>query len=135
MNFIERIKKSVLAMSMRRVAHIFLFGIAISLPTTFPASASDGSAGSNYDLPGMNFDLWCQEQAHLPAVRCDKRLAGDEKQFEIFRDKVDQYEIPYLQGQQREMSIHRDIMANDPVDNPVDQGSLGWGRQARMPLP
>ncbi len=33
-----------------------------------PASAQNCR---NYDVKTMNFDLWCQEQAHLPAARCD----------------------------------------------------------------
>jgi hypothetical protein len=87
----------------------------------------------------MNFDLWCQEQAHLAADRCDKRLPGDEQTFEDFRDKVDQFEVPYLQQQQRDWAIHRDIMQNDPVDNPASQGRQtliqdpNW--QPRIPLP
>ena len=33
---------------------------------------------SNYAVKEMNFDLWCQLQANLPAERCDKRTAQDE---------------------------------------------------------
>ena len=51
----------------------------------------------NYDVKTMNFDLWCQEQAGLPAERCDKRTPQDEATFEAYRNKVEAYEIPYLQ--------------------------------------
>jgi hypothetical protein len=77
--------------------------------------------GRNYNVPGMNFDLWCQEEAHLPAAQCDQRTPEDEKTFDDFRDKIDRYEIPYLQGRQSKLSIYRDIMHNDPVDNPLSQ--------------
>ena len=69
----------------------------------------------------MNFDLWCQEQAHLPAARCDKRTPEDEKTFEAYRAQIERYEVPYLQQRQHDLSINRDIMHNDPVDNPVSQ--------------
>ena len=85
------------------------------------ATGAAAQTGSNYNIPGMNFDMWCQEQAHLPPDRCDKRTAEDDKAFEAFRQKVDQYEIPYLQEQQHELAIHRDIMQSDPVDNPISQ--------------
>lgn len=77
--------------------------------------------GRNYNVQGMNFDMWCQEQAHLLPDRCDKRTAEDEKRFEKHRNRVDRYEVPYLQEQQSNLAVHRDIMENDPVDNPVSQ--------------
>ena len=40
----------------------------------------------------MNFDLWCQEQAHLPIARCDKRTPEDEKTFEAYRAQIEQCE-------------------------------------------
>jgi hypothetical protein len=87
----------------------------------------------------MNFDLWCQEQAHLPADRCDKRSPEDEKTFEAYRDQIERYEVPYLQEQQHDLSIHRDIMQNDPVDNPVTQSPSAQtqnpDRQPEQPLP
>ena len=52
----------------------------------------------------MNFDLWCQEQAHLPPDRCDKRMPEDEKTFEAYRAKIEQYEIPYLQQKKNDIS-------------------------------
>ena len=83
-----------------------------------PASAQ---GGRNYDVKTMNFDLWCQEQAHLPIARCDKRTPEDEKTFEAYRSQIERYEVPYLQEQQRDLSINRDILHNDPVDNPMHQ--------------
>lgn len=95
--------------------------------------------GENYKIPGMNFDMWCQEQAHLPPERCDKRTAEDEKTFESFRNKVDEYEIPYLQKQQDELAVQRDIMQSDPIDNPVGQDpdaqAQNPDRQPSKPLP
>ena len=89
------------------------------------SSAALAQTGKNYDVKTMNFDLWCQETAHLPPDRCDKRTAEDEKTFEDYRTRVEEYEVPYLQAQQRDLSLSRDIMHNDPVDNPISQGSAG----------
>lgn len=106
---------------------------------TLLASAASAQTGQNYNVQTMNFDMWCQEQAHLPADRCDKRTAEDEKTFEAYRDQIEQYEIPYLQEKQKELSIHRDIMQNDPVDNPVSQNpdaqTQDPNRQAPAPQP
>lgn len=99
--------------------------------------AADAQTGKNYNIPGMNFDMWCQEQTHLPPDRCDKRLPGDEKTFETFRRGIDQFEVPYLQQQQRELAIHRDIMQNDPIDNPASQDpqALMQDPNRRPPIP
>ena len=72
----------------------------------------------NYQVKEMNFDLWCQEQAGLPAERCDKRTPQDEAAFETYRAKVEAYEIPYLQQKNNAARLDRDILRNDPVDNP-----------------
>jgi hypothetical protein len=86
---------------------------------------SNGSwaQGGNYDVKTMNFDLWCQEQQHLDPDRCDKRTAGDEKDFEAYRDKIEQYEIPYLQQKQNAIALDRNILNKDPIDNPITQDS------------
>jgi hypothetical protein len=73
----------------------------------------------NYPVQEMNFDLWCQEQAKLPAERCDKRGDADEAAFEAYRAKVEAYEIPYLQKKDNAARLDRDILRNDPVDNPI----------------
>ncbi|MGH6829251.1 MAG: hypothetical protein ACREFW_10125 [Rhizomicrobium sp.] len=85
------------------------------------ATAALAQTGQNYDVKTMNFDMWCQEEAHLPADRCDRRTPEDEKVFEAYRSKIERYEVPYLQERQHELAIHRDVMQNDPIDNPVGQ--------------
>ena len=85
------------------------------------ATGAVAQTGQNYDVKTMNFDMWCQEQAHLPADRCDKRSPEDEKTFEDYRTKIERYEVPYLQEQQHQLGIRRDLMQSDPVDNPVSQ--------------
>jgi hypothetical protein len=77
--------------------------------------------GQNYDVKTMNFDLWCQEQQHLDPDRCDKRLPGDEKDFEAYRATIEHYEIPYLQEKQNAIALDRNILNKDPVDNPITQ--------------
>jgi len=77
--------------------------------------------GGNYPVQEMNFDLWCQEEAGLPADRCDKRTDADEAAFEAYRAKVEAYEIPYLQQKSNAMRLDTDILRNDPVDRPSYQ--------------
>jgi hypothetical protein len=98
-----------------------------ALLAAFPAKAQ---TGRNYDVKTMNFDLWCQETQHLPAERCDKRTPEDEKTFEAYRAQIERYEVPYLQRQRRDLAIDRDILHNDPVDNPLRQDPQ---RQAQSP--
>ncbi|HEY2070555.1 MAG TPA: hypothetical protein VGG48_13440 [Rhizomicrobium sp.] len=75
---------------------------------------------TRYDLQNMNFDLWCQEEQHLPADRCDKRLPADNAAFEAYRAKIESYEIPYLQDRENQQQFNRVILHNDPVDHPTE---------------
>src|ERR1700743_263489 len=101
----------------QRVIMAALLPTAVSLPAP-PAFAQ---RNGNYPVQEMNFDLWCQEQAGLPAERCDKRTAQDEAAFEAYRAKVEAYEIPYLQQKQNAARLDADIMRNDPVDRPISK--------------
>ncbi len=89
---------------------------AIAVLAAGPAPAQ---RNGNYPVQEMNFDLWCQEQAKLPADRCDKRTPEDNAAFEAYRGKVEAYEIPYLQRKANAAQMDRDILRNDPVDNPA----------------
>ena len=115
-----------------------LFSIAAATAAFF-VSPAFAQGGRNYDVKTMNFDLWCQEQAHLPAARCDKRTPEDEKTFQAYRTQIERYEVPYLQQRQRDLSINRDIMHSDPVDNPVHQNPQAQtqdpNRQPQSPQP
>jgi hypothetical protein len=90
-------------------------------------SRADAQSGG-YNLQEMNFDLWCQEEQHLPPERCDKRLPADDAAFEAYRDKIEQYEIPYLQKKQDEQQFDRVILHNDPVDNPTEPSQPQTGQ-------
>jgi len=79
------------------------------------------TSAQRLDVKTINFDLWCQETQHLPPDRCDKRIPEDEAAYEDYRDKVEKYEIPYLEGQQNGLQLDRTILHKDPVDNPVTQ--------------
>lgn len=70
-----------------------------------------------YDVQEMNFDMWCQEEQHLPPARCDKRLPDDDAAFQAYRAKIEAYEIPYLQQKNDEQTLNRAIIHYDPVDN------------------
>jgi hypothetical protein len=75
---------------------------------------------SNYDIKDMNFDMWCQEQQHWSPDRCDQRLPDDEKAFEDYRTKIEKYELPYLQERDKRQNLDRNLLHNDPVDNPTE---------------
>ena len=82
--------------------------------------------GANYNVQTMNFDMWCQEQAHLAPERCDKRTTEDNDAFEAYRAKIEQYEIPYLQAKQKQdarwttMSCTKDPVDKSHLAEPAD---------------
>jgi hypothetical protein len=92
--------------------------VILAAATLFPGAALAQRNG-NYPVQEMNFDLWCQEQAGLPAERCDKRTPQDEATFEAYRSKVEAYEIPYLQQKASAARLDRDILRNDPTNPPI----------------
>jgi hypothetical protein len=94
--------------------------VALPVAAFAPAALAQGA---NYAVKTMNFDLWCQEQQHLAPDRCDKRTPDDEKDFEAYRDKIEQYEIPYLQQKQNDIALDNNILNKDPVDNPISSDS------------
>jgi hypothetical protein len=98
-----------------------------------PVPADPQSRDVRYNVQEMNFDMWCQEEQHLPPDRCDKRLPADDEAFNAYRSKIERYEIPYLQKQQRQIDISRDILHNDPIDDPgtpTKQGQTPAGSAA-----
>jgi hypothetical protein len=98
----------------------WLVAALLALPVAASAALAQGA---NYDVKTMNFDLWCQEQQHLAPDRCDKRTPEDEKDFDAYRAKIEEYEIPYLQQKQNDIALDRNILNKDPVDNPITQDS------------
>ncbi len=98
------------------MAYRILAGALLAAAIAMPAAAQ---RNGNLPVQEMNFDLWCQEQAGLPAERCDKRTAQDEAAFESYRTKVEAYEIPYLQKKNEAARLDLDILRNDPVDHPA----------------
>ena len=92
--------------------------VTILASATLACGTAQAQRNGNLPVKEMNFDLWCQEQAGLPVERCDKRSEQDEAAFEAYRAKVEAYEIPYLQQKNNAARLDRDILRNDPVDNP-----------------
>jgi len=90
---------------------------------------------TRYNLQEMNFDLWCQEEQHLPPDRCDKRLPADNAAFEAYREKIEKYEIPYLQNKENEQQFNRVILHNDPVDHPTQPSQPQSEQQAAPDSP
>src|SRR3954466_5151550 len=96
--------------------HLVATCLAVTLVAVAPAAAQ---RNGNFPVTEMNFDLWCQERAGLPVERCDKRTTEDNAAFETYRAKVEAYEIPYLQQKANAARMDRDMLRNDPVDNPT----------------
>ena len=90
-----------------------VFAVAL---TGFRANAQSANP---YPIHEMNFDMWCQEQQHLPPDRCDKRLPQDDAAFQAYSNKIENYEIPYLRHQQNDQTLNQTIIHNDPVDHPT----------------
>lgn len=91
-------------------------GILAGIVLALVASRADAQA---YQLHEMNFDMWCQEQQHLPPERCDKRLPQDDAAFQAYTNKIENYEIPYLKRRKDDETLNRVIIHNDPVDHPT----------------
>jgi len=75
-------------------------------------------AQTRYDPTVLGFDLWCQVQANLPPRRCDRRTTADQKAYDDYRNKIDGFGIPYLQGKNHQDRMEQNLMNTDPVDNP-----------------
>jgi hypothetical protein len=126
---------------MMRTLHILFFGLALG-SLAAPAQAQDNpivpsdpqAQATRYNVQEMNFDMWCQEQQHLPPERCDKRLPADDAAFDAYRAKIERYEIPYLKEQQRQQQLNVGILHNDPVDHPT-QPSQPQGQAITDPAP
>jgi hypothetical protein len=96
------------------------FGIVVAgLLCTLSATRAVAQGEKPYPLHEMNFDMWCQEEKHLPPARCDKRLPADDADFQTYRNAIEKYEIPYLQRRDDEQNLNRVILHNDPVDHPT----------------
>jgi hypothetical protein len=100
---------------MQTVRMNILAGVALAAL----AGRAEAQAGP-YKLQEINFDMWCQEERHLPPERCDKRLPADDADYQAYVAKIEHYEVPYLQRRQDEDTLNRVILHNDPVDHPTE---------------
>jgi hypothetical protein len=73
-----------------------------------------------YPVWSLDFDIWCTEEQHIAADRCDKRLPEDVEKFDAYRHIVERYQIPYLQEKDQELRFDQDILRNDPIDKQPD---------------
>jgi hypothetical protein len=108
---------------------LLLAGVVSLLALPAPAQTA------RYDVKTMNFDLWCQETAKLDPDRCDKRTQEDEKAFEVYRAKIEKYELPYLQRKEKEELFDRDVLHADPTDNPLDKNYQAQTQSVPSPNP
>jgi hypothetical protein len=46
-------------------------------------------------------------------------LPQDDAAFQAYSNKIENYEIPYLQRQRNAQTLNSDIIHNDPVDHPT----------------
>lgn len=106
---------------MHTIRFSILAGLALGLAAARAQAQDLPEAGAGpYHLEEMNFDMWCQEERHLPPDRCDKRLPADDAEYEAYVDKIESYEIPYLQQRQDDATFNRAVLHSDPIDHPVE---------------
>lgn len=86
--------------------------------SAFLGGHAQAQTSGSVPLTNMNYDMWCQEEQHLPPERCDKRLPQDDAAFNAYRAKIENYEVPYLQERKEKDTMNRVILHNDPVDHP-----------------
>lgn len=119
-----------------RMSQALLIAAAAATLFSARASAQDGSYGAGrYPLHNINFDMWCQEERHLPPERCDKRLPQDDADFQAYVAKIQGYEIQYLQKQRDEENLNRVILHNDPIDHPNEISTPGANQTTPPPPP
>lgn len=94
-----------------------LLGLAALCAWNGNASAQAPTATQPYyEVQEMNFDMWCQEQQHLPPARCDKRLPQDDAAFQAYVNTVERYETQQLNQAAQERRLER-LLKRSPVDN------------------
>jgi hypothetical protein len=104
-----------------QVSKVFLFAAAALSVLIARADAQEGAYGAGrYPLHEINFDMWCQEERHLPPDRCDRRLPQDDADYRAYVAKIETYEIQYLQKKRDEENLDRVILHNDPIDHPSE---------------
>jgi len=96
-----------------------LRSFAFALAGAVSMGVAQAQTTGTVPLTDINFDMWCQEQRHLPPERCDKRLPEDDAAFQAYVAKIQSYEVPYLQERQEKANMNRIILHNDPVDHPT----------------
>ena len=111
-----------------------LFAAFATASLAVGAEAQEGTYGGRYPLHEINFDMWCQEQRHLPPERCDKRLPQDDADYRAYVAKIEDYEVQYLHEKSNEVNLDRDIVHNDPIDHP-NQTSAPQVNQVDPPPP
>jgi hypothetical protein len=104
-----------------QISKKWLFAAAALSALVARADAQEGAYGAGrYPLHEINFDMWCQEERHLPPDRCDKRYPQDDADYRAYVAKIESYEIQYLQRKRDEENLDRVIVHNDPIDHPSE---------------
>ena len=98
----------------------FLPAFAIATVTLAAGAQAQMPPTTTYDVKTMNFDLWCQETAHIDPDRCDKRLPPDEQAFDSYRGTIEKYELSHLKDKEREFNIDQNLIHKDPIDEPLN---------------
>jgi hypothetical protein len=101
---------------MDRMMRASLLGLAVA---ALFAGRADAQSSTALPLQEMNFDMWCQDEQKLPPERCDKRTPADDAAFQAYREKIEHYEVPYLEKREQSDNLNRVLLHNDPVDHPT----------------
>lgn len=87
-----------------------------SLAAFLPAGQANAQAGA-FPVHQMDFDIWCQEEKHLPYERCAKREPQDLKDFDAYRHVIEKYETKDILSKRHTLSVQNIRNAADS-DNP-----------------
>lgn len=113
-------KNAARALSLVSASLLLLVSASFTLPALAQPLSPAPADGGRLKVQSLNFDMWCQETEKLPPERCDKRLPEDDAAFDVYRNKIEKYEVPYLKDKQRQQSLNRTILHAEPTLNPVN---------------
>jgi len=116
---------------MRNIRNVFWLALGVGLV----AVRADAQSAGPLPLAEINFDMWCQENQHLPADRCDKRLPQDDQAYQAYVANYEKYEVPYLENRQKSETLNRVILHSDPIDHPTEPSAPQTDQPARDSTP
>jgi hypothetical protein len=99
--------------AMKKILACAAFGLALC------AASQGGAQQRHLKFQPSSFDMWCQETAHLPPSRCDKRLPEDDAAYQAYVNKSENYQMQQQNQKADENRLNQTILRSDPSANPA----------------